>query len=96
MSNAQSTDITRREFLKVPAGGAAAMALPRPLFSQKAGRDGPNVLFIAIDDLSDWVGCLGGHPDVKTPTSTGWRREAYCSPRRIAPRRPATHLVRAS
>jgi len=25
------------------------------------------VLFIAIDDLNDWVGCLGGHPDVKTP-----------------------------
>ena len=24
----------------------------------------PNVLFIAIDDLNDWIGCLGGHPDV--------------------------------
>lgn len=29
--------------------------------------DRPNVLFIAIDDLNDWVGCLGGHPQVKTP-----------------------------
>lgn len=27
----------------------------------------PNVLLIAIDDLNDWVGCLGGHPQVKTP-----------------------------
>lgn len=27
----------------------------------------PNVLFIAIDDLNDWVGCLGGHPQVQTP-----------------------------
>ena len=27
----------------------------------------PNVLFISIDDLNDWVGCLGGHPQVKTP-----------------------------
>ena len=24
--------------------------------------DRPNVLFIAIDDLNDWVGCLGGYP----------------------------------
>jgi arylsulfatase A-like enzyme len=22
---------------------------------------------MAIDDLNDWIGCLGGHPDVKTP-----------------------------
>jgi len=27
----------------------------------------PNVLFIAIDDLNDWVGCLDGHPQVQTP-----------------------------
>lgn len=27
----------------------------------------PNVLFIAIDDLNDWVGCLGGHPQSITP-----------------------------
>jgi arylsulfatase A-like enzyme len=29
--------------------------------------DKPNVLFFAIDDLNDWVGPLGGHPQVKTP-----------------------------
>jgi len=27
----------------------------------------PNVLMICIDDLNDWVGFLGGHPDAKTP-----------------------------
>ena len=27
----------------------------------------PNVLFLAVDDLNDWVGCLGGHPQAKTP-----------------------------
>ncbi|MDF1815165.1 MAG: sulfatase [Verrucomicrobiales bacterium] len=32
-----------------------------------AAAEKPNVLFISIDDLNDWVGCLGGHPQVKTP-----------------------------
>jgi arylsulfatase A-like enzyme len=27
----------------------------------------PNVLFIVIDDLNDWVGCLGGNPQARTP-----------------------------
>lgn len=25
----------------------------------------PNVLLIAVDDLNDWVGCTGGHPQVR-------------------------------
>ncbi|MDP6893297.1 MAG: sulfatase [Verrucomicrobiota bacterium] len=45
----------------------------------------PNVLFIAIDDLNDWVGHLGGHPQSKTPNIDRLAREgvsfarAYCS-----------------
>ena len=27
----------------------------------------PNVLFIVVDDLNDWIGCLGGHPQAQTP-----------------------------
>lgn len=27
----------------------------------------PNVLFISVDDLNDWVGVLGGHPQARTP-----------------------------
>lgn len=27
----------------------------------------PNILFVAVDDLNDWVQPLGGHPQVKTP-----------------------------
>ena len=34
--------------------------------ARAAGRK-PNVLFIAIDDLNDWVACLGGHPGVRSP-----------------------------
>lgn len=29
--------------------------------------DRPNVLFISVDDLNDWIGCLGGHPQARTP-----------------------------
>jgi arylsulfatase A-like enzyme len=31
------------------------------------GAEKPNVVFIAIDDQNDWIGCMGGHPLVKTP-----------------------------
>ena len=27
----------------------------------------PNILFIAIDDLNDWVGVFGGNSQVRTP-----------------------------
>jgi choline-sulfatase len=27
----------------------------------------PNIVVILIDDLNDWVGCLGGNPQAKTP-----------------------------
>ena len=33
----------------------------------EARKDAKNILFIAIDDLNDWVGCLEGHPQAKTP-----------------------------
>ena len=26
-----------------------------------------NILFIAVDDLNDWVGVVGGNPQAKTP-----------------------------
>jgi choline-sulfatase len=36
-----------------------------PLASAQAQR--PSVLLISVDDLNDWIGPLGGHPQVKTP-----------------------------
>ena len=38
-------------------------------FLQRAFADGPpNVLFISVDDLNDWVGVYRGHPQCKTPS----------------------------
>ena len=33
----------------------------------EASKPQPNVLFVAMDDLNDWIGCLGGHPQTLTP-----------------------------
>lgn len=35
--------------------------------SVRAGEPRPNVLFIAVDDLNDWIGCMKGHPQAHTP-----------------------------
>ncbi|MBF0196850.1 MAG: sulfatase [Planctomycetes bacterium] len=55
----------------------------------------PNVLFIAVDDLNDYVGCLGGHKDTLTPNIDRLAQEGtlfsnahcaapLCSPSRIS------------
>jgi len=36
-------------------------------FLSLSGAQQPNVLFIAIDDLNDWVNCMGGRKGVHTP-----------------------------
>lgn len=56
----------RRQFLKIAGAAAALPFVSRAARAGKA-KNKPNVLFMAIDDLNDWIGCLGGHPDVKTP-----------------------------
>jgi len=42
----------------------AVVSLLLPL---RGGQNRPNVLMIAIDDMNDWVGAMGNHPDVQTP-----------------------------
>lgn len=37
------------------------------LQAQNTDEEKMNVLFIAVDDLNDWIGCFGGNPQVKTP-----------------------------
>ncbi len=59
--------MNRRAFLKRAGLGAAALAAGRAYSWAAMSAQRPNVLFIAVDDLNDWIGCLGGHPDAKTP-----------------------------
>ncbi len=46
---------------------AASACLTLQIPAQAADPAKPNVLFFAIDDLNDWIGCLGGHPQAQTP-----------------------------
>ena len=53
----------------------------------------PDIVFIVVDDLNDWVGCLGGHPGTKSPNidqlaSSGMLfTQAYCNSPQCRPSR---------
>ena len=54
--------------LLTPTAAAKRLESNKELRSDHFPRDDrPNILFISIDDLNDWVGCLGGHPQSQTP-----------------------------
>jgi arylsulfatase A-like enzyme len=61
--------LTRRNFLSKLGWGIAGLSLAgcHDQILKSTVQSKPNVLFIAVDDLNDWIGCLGGHPQVKTP-----------------------------
>ena len=57
---------------------------------------GYNILFIAVDDMNDWVGCLGGNPQSITPNMDRLAKEkavvmnkAYCPSTVCCPSRSA-------
>ena len=66
------------------------LAAQTPLAAER-----PNVLFIACDDMNDWVGFLGGHPDTLTPNMNRLAKRgivferAYCASPICGPSRAA-------
>ncbi len=74
---------------------AFLLAFPATLLAAEAPAKQPNVLFIAVDDLNDWIGCLGGHPQTKTPNfdrlaASGMLfKNAYCAGASCNPSRAA-------
>ena len=74
-------------------------AWPEPI---RAKEGAPNVLFIAIDDMNDWIGCHGTTPAAITPNidrlaergvnfTNAHTAGVFCAPSRaaIAARKPA-------
>ncbi|MDE0167286.1 MAG: sulfatase [Bryobacterales bacterium] len=67
--------LTRRSFAAALVGAATA----------RGAGERPNVLSISVDDMNDWVGCLGGYPGVRTPNIDALARrgvlfrDAHCS-----------------
>lgn len=55
--------------------------------------DKPDIVFIIVDDLNDWLGCLGGHPQASSPNidrlaATGMLfKHAYCNAPQCRPSR---------
>ncbi len=74
-------------------GLAALAALAAQGMAAEPSR--PNVLFISVDDLHDWVGVLGKRPDVKTPNIDRLAKQgvvftrAYCAAPACNPSRAA-------
>ncbi len=76
---------------------ALAVLLPRDVIAQAnaAAKQRPNVLFIAVDDLNDWVGALNAYPGVRTPNLDRLAKRgvlftrAYCASPSCNPSRAA-------
>lgn len=77
--------------------GAVFCLMTLCLTSLASAKEPMNVLFIAVDDLNDWVGVFGGHPQAKTPNMDRLANEtgatvferAYCPASVCGPSRSA-------
>ena len=62
MASQNVPTVSRRKLLL----SSLLLASGRPGFTQSR-KQRPNVLMIPVDDLNDWIGVLGGHPQTVTP-----------------------------
>ena len=66
-ANMKNPDRPTRKFFRSSFTAAAVLLAAGVPFARAGEEQKPNILLIAIDDLNDWIGCLGGHPQAKTP-----------------------------
>ncbi|MGJ8693550.1 MAG: sulfatase [Thalassotalea sp.] len=59
--------INRRNFLLGGAGVLTAACTTSFDWLTELKKEYPNVLMLSVDDLNNWVGAIGGHPNAKTP-----------------------------
>lgn len=77
---------------------AAVLVLPALAAAQERR---PDVLFVAVDDLNDWIGALEGHPQTETPnldrlaSRSQLFTKAYCAAPACNPSRAALMTGRA-
>jgi arylsulfatase A-like enzyme len=90
----------RRDFIRTIGLGAASLSIPG--CANKDGKEGvapeqdrPNVLFVSVDDLNDWIEPLGGHPQARTPNLKRFAAQSvnfthnYCASASCNPSRTA-------
>lgn len=66
----------RRRFMRLASASATGLALHNPVSKLLSQPTHPNVLFIEYDDMNDWVGYLGGHPNSLTPNLDAFAQTA--------------------
>ncbi len=77
------------------SGFFLALILSLTVAPRSLAGEAPNFLVIIVDDLNDWIGCLGGHPQIETPhidalAARGVNfhnahvQATYCGPSRIS------------
>jgi len=81
-------------FLALLAAGGFCLFLPNAILADELMKK-PNILIISLDDMNDWIGPMGGHPQTQTPHLDAFAqsavtfRRAYtvspsCNPSRTA------------